>query len=433
MTLFGDGEAATRALSLIAALATIPAALWAGRALVGARAGWAAAGVAATAPLLTAYAQETRMYALLALLSTLAAGAFVRAFEHGSRRALVAFAALAVLLLYTHNWGLYVLAGFACALPLAAHVRGARQTARDAATAAAIVALAFAPWIPTLLDQAAHTGAPWSIVPPLGEVVKPLTVPLGEGLGALVALLGAAFGLARIARRERAAPGPRTSAALLATALAAGAAIAWLGAQIEPGWADRYMNAFTGPVVLLVGAGLAAAGRAGLVALGAALLIWATDGAPATKSNVRAVAAATAAHTQPGDIAVVTHPEQIAVMSHYLPTDLHWATPLGPTADPSVFDWRDAERRLANADARRTLDGLLRDTEARHLVLIRPRGNAGPVEAPWRKAVADATRRWIAAADGHPRLTRTTAIPALGEPIENRTDVQVVVYRIRVA
>src|SRR5918997_274543 len=78
-----------------------------------------AARSSATAPLLTIYAQETRMYALLALLSILASGAFVRAFLHGSRRALVAFVALALLLVYTHNWGLYLLAGFACALPVA--------------------------------------------------------------------------------------------------------------------------------------------------------------------------------------------------------------------------------------------------------------------------------------------------------------------------
>jgi hypothetical protein len=419
MSLFGDGEAATRTLSLLAALAAVPAALWAGRALFGARAGWAAAAITATAPLLTVYAQETRMYALLALLSILACGAFVRAFVHGSRPALVGFAVLALLLAYTHNWGLYLLAGFACALPIAARARGTRPVLRDAALVAVPVAIGFAPWIPTLLDQAAHTGAPWSIVPGPLEIAKPATVQFGEGLLALIALVAGSIGLARVRRPEVAA---------LAAALVAGALLAWLGAQIEPGWADRYMNAFTGPVVLLVGAGLAAAGRAGLVALGAVVLLGALDAVPAEKSNARDVARTLA----PGDAVVVTHPEQIAVLSHYAPDGVRWATPLGPSDDPSVFDWRRAEPRLRVAEPRPVLDALLAGGGARRIVVLRPRGNAGPIEAPWRAAVARATSRWTTYAQTHPRLEFVSAVPPTTAPVENRTDVQALTYRIRV-
>jgi hypothetical protein len=419
MSLFGDGEAATRTLSLLAALAAIPAALWAGRALFGTRAGWAAAAVAATAPLLTIYAQETRMYSLLALLSILASGAFVRAFAHGSRRALVAFGVLALLLAYTHNWGLYLLAGFACALPIAARARGTRPVLRDAALVAVPVAVGFAPWIPTLLDQAAHTGAPWSIVPGPLEIVKPATVQFGEGLLALIALVAGGLGLARARRPEVAA---------LAIALLAGALLAWLGAQIEPGWADRYMNAFTGPVVLLVGAGLAATGRAGLVALGAIVLLGALDAAPAEKSNARDVADA----VRPGDAVVVTHPEQIGVLSHYSAGGARWATPLGVTDDPVVFDWRAALPRLVAAEPGSVLDALLAGGRARRLVVIRPRGNAGPVEAPWRAAVARATERWTTYAQADPRLRLVTTVPATAAPIENRTDVQALIYEVRV-
>jgi hypothetical protein len=425
----GDGEVATRVLSLIAALAAIPAALHAGTRLFGARAGWAAAAIAATAPLLTAYAQETRMYALLALLSILACSSFVRAFLHGERRWVAAFAALSVLLLYTHNWGLYLLIGLACALPFAARVRGARPVARDAAIAAAVIGLAYLPWLPTLLHQAASTGAPWSSTPGVDELAEPLTVPLGEGTAALVVLLAAAFGLARLT------PARRVTVAALGTALVAGALVAWLGAQVEPGWAGRYMNAFTGPVVLVSAAGIAAAGRAGLAALAAALILWAVAGTPDTKSNVRDVAGAAKNSVNEGDVVVVAQPEQVAVVSHYMSEPrLVWATTLGPTSDPSVFDWHDAVGRLDATPARATLDRLLvANPRARRLVLVYPVaiGTRTP-RAPWLAAVDRATQAWIASAGSDPRLTRERAYPAVRPEPDHRTDVQAIVYRIRV-
>jgi uncharacterized membrane protein len=274
-----SGEVATRALSVVFALLTIPAALWAGRALFGNRAGWAAAAVAATAPLLTEYAQETRMYALLALLSVLACGTYALGFLHGRRRMVVAFAVLAVLMLYTHNWAIYLLAGLAAALPIVL-----RRIPRDAVIAAAAIAVAYAPWIPSLLYQAEHTGAPWSHTPNIHRVANALLVPLGASVGAFLAIAVAAYGLRRVDRDRRG------TAIALGIALLVGGVLAWVVAQVEPGWADRYQTAFMGPVVLLVGAGLAAAGRAGLAALAVVLVLFALQPARDTKSNVRAAA-----------------------------------------------------------------------------------------------------------------------------------------------
>jgi uncharacterized membrane protein len=59
---FGEGEAATRALSLVFALLAIPASFWAGSRVFDRRAGFVAAAGAAGAPFLSYYAQETRMY-----------------------------------------------------------------------------------------------------------------------------------------------------------------------------------------------------------------------------------------------------------------------------------------------------------------------------------------------------------------------------------
>ena len=76
MSVAGSSEEAVRWLSVVCMLAAVPVAWWAAAGLWGARAGWMAAVLAATNPFLTQYAQEGRMYALLALLSLVASAAF---------------------------------------------------------------------------------------------------------------------------------------------------------------------------------------------------------------------------------------------------------------------------------------------------------------------------------------------------------------------
>ena len=64
----GDGESRMHAFSVLCATLTIPAGWLAARRLFGERAAWATAALCATLPFLTYYAQETRMYALVAFL-----------------------------------------------------------------------------------------------------------------------------------------------------------------------------------------------------------------------------------------------------------------------------------------------------------------------------------------------------------------------------
>src|SRR3954451_18891758 len=72
----GRGPAETQGLSVAIALLAVPAALWAGWSLFGRRAGLIAATLAAVNPFLTAFAQETRMYSLMLLLSLLVTASF---------------------------------------------------------------------------------------------------------------------------------------------------------------------------------------------------------------------------------------------------------------------------------------------------------------------------------------------------------------------
>ena len=66
---------------------------------------------AAFNPFLTVYAQETRMYSLMVVLSLFATAAFLHVFVYRDRRYLPVFAALLAVMLYTHSWGIFVTAG----------------------------------------------------------------------------------------------------------------------------------------------------------------------------------------------------------------------------------------------------------------------------------------------------------------------------------
>src|SRR3954454_16467435 len=221
--LAGTGEAATRSLSLLFAIAAVPVAWWAGSAVFDRRAGALAAAGAALCPFLTYYAQETRMYSLVAVLSIAASAAVVLAFVRGRRSQLVPLGVYVVALLYTHNWGLFLAAGMAVAwLTL---YRARRVSGRDGALLAGAVALAYAPWLPTLISQALHTAAPWSERP---GALQLLDVP-GGLFGRVAAPVLALVVIAAVRRGRPVDPAVRT----LATVAVAATALAWLCSQMQ--------------------------------------------------------------------------------------------------------------------------------------------------------------------------------------------------------
>jgi mannosyltransferase len=415
MDLAGTGEVAVRVPSLTFALATVPAALWAGRSLFGPRAGWLSAVLAAVMPFLTTYAQETRMYSLVALLSVLATACFLHVFVYRRRGYLPALAVLLALLLYTHYWALFLAFGLlAMVAALAYGTAGARRTSlvRDAVLGFGPPALAFAPWLPTLAFQLEHTGAPWSNPPPLSALLGALA--LGLGAGAL-SLLGGDD-------EERRA---RTGLAL-AAALALGAA--WASAQVEPGWATRYLTALVGPLLLLAGATLARLRGVGIVAAAALALIWIVGASTAEKSNVGGVSAAVAPRLEAGDLVVSTQPEQVPVLAHYLPAGLRYATPLGPVEDPRVMDWRAALERLESTRPDGALMPLLDSLPlGASVLLVRPDvGDGARWRAPWTSLVLRRSDEWAKtlAADGRFSPVHGAAVV---EPT-SRTSVEVTLY-----
>ena len=155
MHLFGVGEAHTHMLSLIFALLAVPAAFFGTRTLFGNKAGWTAALLAALCPYLTYYAQETRMYALVSLLSVVVAASFAATFAQRRRRWLPVFVASGSLLIYTHNWGLFLVTGSVVSFGWLWQRSSARRALlRDAGIGYGLIA----PLLPALGPDAAGPG-----------------------------------------------------------------------------------------------------------------------------------------------------------------------------------------------------------------------------------------------------------------------------------
>jgi len=343
--LFGDSERATHTLSLLFGLACIPLAYAAGRTIFDRATGLVCASLVALDPFLTYYAEETRMYELEAFLSILVAYAYVQGVLRGRRRWAVALVPALDLMLYTHNWALFLCVGLAAATALCARAR-----LKLFSVVAVGVALGYLPWVPTLLSQVRHTGAPWATAPSVHDLVlAPGSVLSGDGPLVAFALIGGAALLAVVRRRG----GEERSIVLsLSVAVAVTIVLAWITSQISPAWTARYFAVVLGPLVLLGAHGLRRAERAGLIALVVVIFFWAGFSVRDEKENARQISAGLAHYLHPGELVVSTHPEQVPVLRYYFGGGLRWATTMGPVPDAQIFDWRDAVARLRASDMR---------------------------------------------------------------------------------
>ncbi|HEY6963356.1 MAG TPA: glycosyltransferase family 39 protein [Gaiellaceae bacterium] len=350
--LFGDSESATHSLSLVFGLATIPLAFLAARALFGRVAGLVAALLAALDPFLTYYAQETRMYELEALLSLVVAWSYAEGILRAKRPWLPVFVVSTALLAYTHNWGLFLCVGLAAATLLVA-----RDRLRLFAISAAGVAVLYLPWVPTLLEQAAHTGAPWSTRPSLHDLVlSPGQVVGGDAPYAILVLVGGSAVWNRLAHGR--GDEHRTLAAFV-WIVAVTVAAAFVSSQISPAWTSRYFAVIFGPIVLLAGDALTRARGLGFAALVGIVFLFLNFSVHNDKENARGIARGVQPYLHPGELIISTHPEQTPVLRYYLGPGYRWATTLGRTGDPHIFDWRDAVTRLQRTKAQPTLDHLI--------------------------------------------------------------------------
>lgn len=414
MDVFGRSEEAVRALSLIFGLATVPVAFWAGRSLFSVRAGWVAAVLAATNPYLNLYSREARMYTLLALVALLCVTTFVHAFVYGRRRYVPWFALTLALALYTHYWALYLAVGLgAGAAACLVTTDDRRSVLRYAVAGFGGAALLYAPWLPTLVSQAANTGAPWSQTPGAGDLVEAVQSVLGDPRVELVLLLLAVPALVRMARRWHTAGG--LAVGVLAAIVVTTVLVAWLSSQLEPAWASRYFGVILAPVLLLAALGLAREGRRGLLALAVIVLIWADPfsrlpgfgPSPRVpqKSNVRSAVTLAAPTVEPGDLVVSIHMEHLPLLRYYFGPELRYADPSGLVDDPSIADWRHASERMAEATPEQGLEPLVEELPAgRHLLLVCPRLELDDDELEWFELMERNCRNWRTALAGDPTV-----------------------------
>jgi mannosyltransferase len=421
LAIAGDSEAGVRSLSLFFALLAIPASWWAGKAIWGtSRAAWIAAVLAAFNPFLSQYAQEARMYSLIALLAIPVTACFLRAYvldADGDRRPWIAGFALSLAAsLYTHNWAIFLtlacLASFALVLLLS---DARRELLRDGLLGFGGAFALYLPWIPTTLYQAAHTGAPWSDAPALDSLLGVPGALLGR-IPQIVLLICAGAGL--LVLWQRRGPDERLSAKARAVAVLAilgvlTIVLAWLMSQVSPAWANRYFAIALPPFILLAAGGLANARRLGLVGLLLVVVMWAQDAAPVEKSNVRAVAHAIGPSLAPGDLVISTQPETVPVLHYYLPEGLEYATLTGPLTDVGVWDWRDGVERLDATTPEKDLKPLIDALPVgRRVVLVEPiTWTLNRWRAPWTKLVRIRSKEWSQYISNFPNLKVTAIQP----------------------
>jgi mannosyltransferase len=420
MDLLGNGPAETQGLSMAIALVSIPGGLWAGWSLFGRRAGLICAALCSVNPFLTAYAQETRMYSLMLVLSLLATAAFLHVFAYGRRGYLPLFFVLLALMLYTHNWGLFLAAGLVCALVPCWYVSENRQSFwRDALIGFGGAGLLYLPWLPTLLHQIQHTGAPWLNPPNFGAPVQITRNLLGGGTPTVALVLAGGSGIAAVVSR-RVDDKERTALLAGAVVVLATLAVAWLFSQVSPAWTTRYLGVLLGPMLLIAALGLARAGTLGLVALVIILAIWAVPRSYGleNKSNASDLRKAVVPELQEGDLVVSMQPEQTPLLAYHLEDlggapDLTFATPLGAVENERVMDWTDGHERMQDATVAGNLKPLLDDLpEGGRVLLVHPVTlRADDWDAPWTQLVRRRSAQWGAALASDPRFELVDAVP----------------------
>jgi 4-amino-4-deoxy-L-arabinose transferase-like glycosyltransferase len=420
MKVFGSGPAETQGLSVALALLAIPGGLWAGWSLFGRRAGYICAALFAFNGFLTVYAQETRMYALMVTLSLLVTALYLHVFVYGRRRYLPAFSVVLALMLYTHNWAMFVAAGALIGLvPIWLQSDDRRTLVRNALLGFGGALLLYLPWVPTLIHQVLHTGAPWLNSPRFGAPVQISKTLLG-GLAVTVALLLAAgSGLSDVVRRHT--RDKEKQAVLAAVVLCVGTlAVAWLFSQFSPAWTTRYLGVALGPILLIAALGLARAGNLGLVALAIVVGIWAV---PKTfdlthKSNAADLGKAASPMLHPGDLVVSMQPEQGPLLAYHLEDlggapKLRFASPIGLAKNDRVMDWTDAYDKLKAATPARNLAPLLANLPAggRVLFVYPVTSRADDWDAPWTELVRRRGAQWGAALADDKQFKRIGAVP----------------------
>lgn len=172
VVVFGSAVWTARLLSVLLSLGVLAATFFVGGRLVGRGAALVAVALLTVSVFQIEFAQEARMYALMALLATLSMGAFMRLFAPVlDRRWFVAYVLATSALTYTHVYSAFVVAaqGFILLVGLARSRPDARAPFMRWIFAVALVFVAFLPWLPTFTWQVSHVREAFWIPAPVSN------------------------------------------------------------------------------------------------------------------------------------------------------------------------------------------------------------------------------------------------------------------------
>lgn len=354
---FGTSDVAVRSLSGVMGLVTLPLAWLAGRRLGGRTVAWSATLLVATSPFAIRYATETRMYALVMLLTVLGYLALDGALRRPRPGNLVGVGVVTALLLYSHYWSIYLIGTVVLWLAWQAWRGPARRRsgARASLVAVAVGSLTFLPWVPTFLYQSHHTGTPWATPANFAAMVNAVASFAGGGTngGRALALIFFAlaglglFGVASDRRHIELDVRTRSLGRPLAIAIVGTLAAAIAGGFITNSAFDaRYASVVFIPLILLVSLGLVTFGdrrvRVGVLAVAVvAGLASAIPNVTTNRTQAGEVAAAIAAQGKPGDL-VAYCPDQLGpAVDRLLPAGRYRQTTFPRGTGPVFVDWAD--------------------------------------------------------------------------------------------
>ena len=377
MVVFGQSNSAVRALSGIFAVLTLPVGWLCGRRLGGRAVAWTMVVLLASAPFAVYYATESRMYALVILLTGCGFLALGRAVDKPRPGNLIAVAVVTAALLYTPvlvrlsgRPGRPLVGRRRVAQPAGRTSRATRPGAPCSPWRSGV--LLFVPWAPTFVYQAKHTGTPWAAPPNFSAVINALTgftdnqgstLQTGTNQGRLLAVIYfamlalAVFGIGKSGRiieldlRTR----PRARSLVFVVLGTLFAAIAG-GILTASAFSSRYAAVVFLPFVLLVALGTVTLLNrwVRVIVVGLAVvagLISSAQNVTTQRTQANNVAAAINAEAKPGDV-IAFCPDQLGPSVYRQienPAQYDMLT-FPRRTGPAIVDWVDYADAVHRAD-----------------------------------------------------------------------------------
>ncbi len=403
MSMLGDGEAATHSMSALFGVACVPVSFWGVSTVFrNQRMAVMTSVLFAFNAFLTDYSQETRMYALMALLGLLATIGFLAGFVQRRRKYVILFSAAQAAMFYTHAWGLFFGAGSFLALCILWRITPADEReslVKDGLMGFIGAGILFIPWLPTFIYQTIHTAAPWDSSPRFGAPVQLSQNLIGADSVTAVLIVTCGVGLSDLfVKTGRNTPTARLMWMLFAIPIIT-LVLAWASSQLTPAWVPRYFAPIVAPILILGGMGLARSGVLGAIGLVLCVIFLSNPGSfsPQYKSNMKDVAGEMYNDLHKGDLVIVGQPEQTPLAYYYLPAGLQFANTMqGLDNQPSYMDWINALKRYRHADPWKVLPPILNSLKPGQQVLfIRPMTEgAQDWKAPWTELIRLRAAQW---------------------------------------